>query len=623
MPRVRKSNRKLSYLKCRRCRLDKAKCLPTGRIWPGPRCVRCERFDYSCSKSCTKAEEALTSSPAQSSSTSESLPKKKTNSQLSLRELGDLGWLEECGTALYPYDKSADWRMVFKSLFYLKEEINDQASSQAENSLYLVQLLHNLDSPAEKRNSHPDVDSGRYCCHSSEVLATFYERNGNCYEAARVFSDILIFGIGGDVDPDYIERTIDRLLHMYQLFTERVSTTKKEGYSRAAAQKSILNLVARIDDHRLTSSLYREPWFDLDVFHSSVLFFAARYDACDLARFALDRGVDIEMRSYWGMTVLHLAVRFRSSQMVKFLLNEGAFVEAVDHLMQTPLIQAAESESLDQVVLLVLGGANLDAQDCDYCTPLMHASKKGSLEIVRLLLEKGAKVNAGDTSDVTALHLAATRRHFDILKLLLAFDADTTARDSSGNTALHAVARNLTGDGRDAVNCANALLKGELNSNVRNRFGETPLHFASYQCHQELVECLLEKAASPLAEADEGTPLHYAVNDFWQYHKDSGMLVVVASLLAHGAIADHARPLDGKTPLHMAARLSQLSNKWYGLKILQLLLRYGGDMYRLDESQLSAIDYVRQANPDAMSLRVYLPEHEIEVSNSEISLPVA
>lgn len=42
--------------------------MPEDRQWPGPRCLRCEHFNYTCSKSCTKAEEASTSGDSTQSS---------------------------------------------------------------------------------------------------------------------------------------------------------------------------------------------------------------------------------------------------------------------------------------------------------------------------------------------------------------------------------------------------------------------------------------------------------------------------------------------------------------------------------------------------------------------------
>ncbi|KAI4191412.1 MAG: hypothetical protein L6R41_000063 [Letrouitia leprolyta] len=457
---------------------------------------------------------------------------------------------------------------------------------------------------------------------NSKELATLHERNGNYYEAERVLSEVLMFSADEFFYYDCEESVVNQLLRLYHRFLQRILTTKLEGFSKAAAQKTILNLVARIDDHRLTSALYWEPWVGLEVFHSNALFFAAKYDACNLARFALDRGVDIE-RTYRDRTALHFALEFQSSRVVKLLVAKGASIEVVDDWGETPLLKAVMSKSLDQVALLISRGASLEAQGSSCWTPLMQASLNGSLEIVRMLLENGAKVNATVKSGETALYLAAEKRHFGTLRLLLTFNADILVRGFSGKTVLHAAALRRDCNDSNAVDCVHALVDSGLDVDAYNDVGETPLHLASFQCSHRLVAYLLKKGASPLAKAYRGTALHFAVDNEMRYQKDSEMLLVVASLFAYGAIANESRPLDGKTPLHLAAQFTREYDDWYGLKVLQLLLRYGGDMDRLDSSQLSPIDYLRQANPDAVCLRVYLPEYESEISNSGISLPTA
>ncbi|KAF1808926.1 hypothetical protein P152DRAFT_176569 [Eremomyces bilateralis CBS 781.70] len=62
----RRRNRKLEYLKCRHCRRDKQKCLPTERR-PGQKCGRCQQKGFPCS------ENETSRTPQSSSSSSASL----------------------------------------------------------------------------------------------------------------------------------------------------------------------------------------------------------------------------------------------------------------------------------------------------------------------------------------------------------------------------------------------------------------------------------------------------------------------------------------------------------------------------------------------------------------------
>ena len=63
-------------------RLIHCQCLPEDRTWPGPRCQRCDRYDYPCSQSRTKADEvdglASTVSSTATTDFAENVPAKTT-----------------------------------------------------------------------------------------------------------------------------------------------------------------------------------------------------------------------------------------------------------------------------------------------------------------------------------------------------------------------------------------------------------------------------------------------------------------------------------------------------------------------------------------------------------------
>ena len=83
----------------------------------------------------------------------------------------------------------------------------------------------------------------------------------------------------------------------------------------------------------------------------------------------------------------------------------------------------------------------------------------------------------------------------------------------------------------------------------KNSFGHTPLHYAAYFGHKELVEILISKGAVINAPTENGlTPLHQAA---YFGHKD-----VVEFLISKGADVN-ATSINGATPLHYATIYDQ------------------------------------------------------------------
>ena len=130
---------------------------------------------------------------------------------------------------------------------------------------------------------------------------------------------------------------------------------------------------------------------------------ASREGPADVAREALDAGVNADMRDENGFPVLFIAAFHGQDVVVRELLAAGA----------KPNVQAFER-----------------------ITPLMAAANRGYAAIVRELIQAGADVNAGDANGTTALMYAVASRNPETVEVLLASGADVRARDISGHTAL-------------------------------------------------------------------------------------------------------------------------------------------------------------------------------------------
>jgi hypothetical protein len=141
---------------------------------------------------------------------------------------------------------------------------------------------------------------------------------------------------------------------------------------------------------------------------------------------------------------------------------------------------------------------------------------------------------------MTQLHHCAENGFTTSVKRLLSIrNINVNVKDVSGDTPLHYAARN------GHIEISHLLLQNGAEVNVRSMWGRTPLHYAASQGHIDILHLLVENGADLEAQDDGGERvLYYAA-----YHRH---LPFIQELISRYHVDINARRKDGRTALRMA-----------------------------------------------------------------------
>ena len=275
--------------------------------------------------------------------------------------------------------------------------------------------------------------------------------------------------------------------------------------------------------------------------------------------------VNPDMADKSGRTPLSWAASYGCEEIVEMLLERNDVnPDTPDERGRTPLSWAI-IYGHEKVVraLLERNNANPDTADLSGRTPLSWAASYGCKEITKILLERcRVAPDRADNSGRTPLSWAAQNYQEGIVEILLERnDVNPDSADKSGRTPLLWAAvgwadgpddypdtEGSFASGSDCVMVAEILLKrSDVNLNIADEDGRTPLSLAAGGGCWEIVEMLLKRSDVNLDMADKSgrTPLSWAVVNKQEE--------IVHMLLERNDVNPNTADEDGRTPLSLAA----------------------------------------------------------------------
>jgi len=150
----------------------------------------------------------------------------------------------------------------------------------------------------------------------------------------------------------------------------------------------------------------------------------------------LESKLDVDARDMTGSTALHIAALYGHEIIARLLVQYNANKEARANDGMTPISSAAAEGHYAIVQVLIDKGADVNSKDDGQRTPLHWAAQHGCEKTIELLLQNGSKIEETDNHKCTALHLAAYCGHTAVIQVLLQYSADVNAVDNCRSTPL-------------------------------------------------------------------------------------------------------------------------------------------------------------------------------------------
>ncbi|XP_065649210.1 transient receptor potential cation channel subfamily A member 1 isoform X3 [Hydra vulgaris] len=273
-------------------------------------------------------------------------------------------------------------------------------------------------------------------------------------------------------------------------------------------------------------------------------------------------------------TALHLAVENNHLYIVDLCIKHGFNVNCENKNMVTPLHQACTSGFIKIAQLLVENGANIESMNSFKETPLHKAALFNRVDIIQYLLERGAYIDCRDKDNETPLLMAVRKNNSESVQMLLDYQADITVKDANDKTCLFIAAEE---NSKDVIKI---LCQKDLTCilNVFNKNEMTPLHIASKEGHDSIVQVLMDLGACIDAKNHENlTPLHFAAK--------YGHLRTVEILLSFKVLSIvNDEDIFSNTPLHLASMHGHV-------KVVEILIKSGADVEARNEGLWTPLDF--------------------------------
>ncbi|CAB3388733.1 Hypothetical predicted protein [Cloeon dipterum] len=341
--------------------------------------------------------------------------------------------------------------------------------------------------------------------------------------------------------------------------------------------ESVMHIGAAFADERMCRWLLAEAHADVHALsqgnEASVLHCAAQNKShgCDLVKFFVVCGLDVNARDKGDLTPLHHALKVEILQVAQQLLDLGADMKNLLHfciksgkLLSAKFVHGKDGEQvkrksggknalhlaaefgqpeMSEWLIKDLGVNVLSLEENNKNTVLHYAArnKRHGSELVRYLNQCGIYVNALNAHQMTPLHFALGSGNVDAAQVLIELGASWSRVEQSARNLVHFCAQQNQLHSLIFLHLQNCDLFTQ-----KGPHGETALHFAARFADPDVCQWLVtKKGADASASCGGRSVLHFAATN--KLHGKQ--------LIRHFAsfqLNIDGKSSLGKTPLHFA-----------------------------------------------------------------------
>ncbi|XP_023314826.1 ankyrin-1-like [Trichogramma pretiosum] len=371
-----------------------------------------------------------------------------------------------------------------------------------------------------------------------------------------------------DAVRDYL-KIVDSLFQIYDRFD--VNYTDESGFTHlhAACKSGNYEVVKRFLENGQDPNCIALEENDKTPLHAAVAWGHKK-----ITELLLTKGANPNAANAKGMTPLHIiGMRRVDDDLAEVFLrtcdkiNSKVRVNARDKSLNTPLLLAMlwSNNKTFETILRYGGNPNLVNENKETLLHLIckdrrnyTADIKKKLKVanlVRILFKtchdvgKNVLVNAQDQLGNTPLHEALNNGLSSTVELLLKVGSDPCVVNAEGLTPLHIACESDYFGGHAIDKFFELIGQNRVRVDVRDKFGNTPLHVAFDKKNEKMVVNLLKLGFDPyVANAEGSTPLQIACKNGYFGTVSIDEFSKLSAI--HEARHVNAPDKSGKTPLH-------------------------------------------------------------------------